>query len=426
MLWNRIKTVLRKKVIGQQNADRLTFTQQILSAAGRRFLRSGRRLISARKRPELVLRRFSVAHSHTFFGYYDVTPFNRSDDRVLAMVAPPINRSLEPDDEIRIGYFEIGNSDSFQEVGRTTTWCWQQGCRLSWFPGGADDLIVYNKLVDGAYGCVVQSTNDRSVVKAIGSPLYDIDSSGRRALSLDFSRLQRLRPGYGYVSLADQTEGCPCPDDNGIWLVDLKSGDEELIINLAALALLESDESMTGAEHYINHISFNPCGDRFMFFHLWVKQGMLFNRLIISDRTGDNLRILENKGTVSNYTWKTNRDLLVTVNYDNGACHYNLYRNLDCVPVRVGKDILTVDGHPSYQPGSEALLTDTYPDDFGEQRLIVFDSGSGTTILGRYRLPLRYRGETRCDLHPRWNRKGNRVCFDSSHSGIRALYVADI
>ncbi len=33
-------------------------------------------------------------------------------------------------------------------------------------------------------------------------------------------------------------------------------------------------------------------------------------------------------------------------------------------------------------------------------------------------------GDLRCDLHPCWSRRGNRICFDSMHEGRRAVYVA--
>ncbi len=40
--------------------------------------------------------------------------------------------------------------------------------------------------------------------------------------------------------------------------------------------------------------------------------------------------------------------------------------------------------------------------------------------------PFRYDNETRCDLHPRWNTNGNKVCIDSVHGGKRAIYTIPI
>ncbi|PWX16163.1 hypothetical protein CYK66_10230 [Clostridium perfringens] len=40
--------------------------------------------------------------------------------------------------------------------------------------------------------------------------------------------------------------------------------------------------------------------------------------------------------------------------------------------------------------------------------------------------PFKYDNDTRCDLHPRWNHSGNKICFDSIFEGHRGLYSVDI
>jgi hypothetical protein len=34
--------------------------------------------------------------------------------------------------------------------------------------------------------------------------------------------------------------------------------------------------------------------------------------------------------------------------------------------------------------------------------------------------------EIRCDLHPRWNRAGDAISFDSLHEGFRGVYSMEI
>ena len=86
---------------------------------------------------------------------------------------------------------------------------------------------------------------------------------------------------------------------------------------------------------------------------------------------------------------------------------------------------LTMDGHPSYSPDRKIVVTDTYPDRtrMATIYIIVHDK---VNRLGRVFAPFKYDNDVRCDLHPRWNRKGNRICFDSVFEGKRGLYVIDI
>ena len=37
-----------------------------------------------------------------------------------------------------------------------------------------------------------------------------------------------------------------------------------------------------------------------------------------------------------------------------------------------------------------------------------------------------YRGDSRCDLHPRSNAQGDKIMVDSAHSGGRQMYLLEI
>ena len=65
------------------------------------------------------------------------------------------------------------------------------------------------------------------------APIYSISNDCLYAVSLDFRRLQRLRPGYGYEDLPDTSIDQKAPENQGLWLMDLKTGQSELIISLA-------------------------------------------------------------------------------------------------------------------------------------------------------------------------------------------------
>ncbi|MBR1793581.1 MAG: hypothetical protein IJ764_08100, partial [Bacteroidales bacterium] len=46
--------------------------------------------------------------------------------------------------------------------------------------------------------------------------------------------------------------------------------------------------------------------------------------------------------------------------------------------------------------------------------------------IARVFAPFRYDNDTRCDLHPRWSRDGQKVCFDACFEGFRGLYYVSL
>lgn len=392
----------------------------------RRFRRRVTSLVrNIHTQPQLV--RLQVPHRQTWFGYYDLTPFDREGLRVLAMVGERWCRTPQPGDKVQIGYFDISDPYNFQCLGDTTTWCWQQGCRLRWWPpdDGVPERVFYNRLVDSKYGSVIVDLSTGSAIETFNFPVYDADPRGERALTLNFSRVQRLRPGYGYVGLADTTAGRPCPDDDGVWDFELATGRRRLLASLRAIASIKTQSSMQDAQHYVNHLSYSPGGGRMLFFHLWMCGARRHCRMIVGDRDGQNLKVLQDEGMISHFDWRDENTIVGTVHL-KGKCNYYVFDLLAGSKDVFGEGHLVKDGHPSYGIDHSTLLTDTYPDIYGEQHLMLYHPDTGIRDLGRYFAPSRFRGEWRCDLHPRWNHNGRRVAFDSTHEGWRALYVLDL
>ena len=88
----------------------------------------------------------------------------------------------------------------------------------------------------------------------------------------------------------------------------------------------------------------------------------------------------------------------------------------------MSKHLPNFDGHQSFSPAGNWLLTDSYPDRYFEQSLLLFSEDGKKRVLGRYRPEGSYFDDLRCDLHPRWDYTGDSVIFDSAHNGGRAMY----
>lgn len=369
-------------------------------------------------------------NSHLFFGYYDICPFNFNDDKILALrLSKENSNGCLKHKNIDVGYFDLHKKE-YIKTEETAAWCWQQGCRLQWYPlegYGKNDLILYNTLINEKYRCIVQNIETKEIRKVINRPIYSVTPDGKFGLSINFSRLGRLRPGYGYEVLPDETENEPRPENDGIWLIDIDTNSIKLLFSIKEISNIEPSDSMKNAEHYINHISINPSGTRFLFFHVWLILNKRFTRLITSDLDGNDPYVLYNEEHVSHYTWKSDLEILCFSTHRNSGSRYHLYTDKNIDYKIIGNGLLCEDGHPSFSPNKELIITDTYPDKYGERNLLLYnDSKQSLNNIGKFYSPFKYQGESRCDLHPRWNRTGSHVVIDSAHEGQRGMYILKI
>ncbi|WP_250657354.1 hypothetical protein [Alkalimarinus coralli] len=427
---HRIKKGLIR-LLGNQAYGKLDLWLKILRVYWNRLL-SAKKIINLHPSIKRLNRRYiqlQVDNAEVFFGYYDHSPVSVNGNLCLAMkIDSPnkvnmFNKDKLVGEKAAIGYFDLQDlASGFHKLGDTHTWCWQQGARLRWFPEYSNQ-VIYNCVVGESYGAVIQDLDGR-VVKRLKRPVYDLNNAGDKALSLNFSRLQRLRPGYGYSVLSDTTLSQRCPANDGVWLYDIESEESRLLFSLEYLAKFDPDSSMIGAEHYINHLSWNLSGDHFLFFHIWCNNGKRYTRVLTCDAAGSRLTVLI-AGSASHYCWLSDTDVMVVTTVD-GKLSYKKFDISNGEHYSLELWMPPEDGHPSVL-SDRYIITDTYPDKYGQQHLLLCDSVDNriTTIGSFYASPLAL-GEVRCDLHPRSAPAFNQVVFDSAFSGRRTINVLSL
>jgi hypothetical protein len=363
-----------------------------------------------------------------FFGYYDKSPWDATGRYVLALRVAFMDRPPTPQDLAVIGMVDLKNGGRWRPLAETVAWYWQQGTMLQWLPSAPDRQIIFNTRTRDGFGSAILdiTTGER---RALSRPIYALSPDGRGAVGLNFSRVHRTRPGYGYVGVPDLWEGDLAPAEDGIHYLDLETGASRLIISLAQIAEFEPVRSMEGAVHWFNHLQFNPLGTRFIFLHRWrgAEGGRWTTRLFTANADGSRIALLGREGMVSHFDWRDDRHVLAWSRH-RGENHYHLYEDQSNRVAVVGADVLDCDGHCSYSPDRQWILTDTYPDrERSERTLILYHPGTNKRVnIGRFFSAREVGGEIRCDLHPRWSRDGRRVCIDSIHEGKRQMYVLDV
>ncbi|MFP4058753.1 MAG: hypothetical protein ACLF0G_17940 [Candidatus Brocadiia bacterium] len=365
-----------------------------------------------------------------WFGYYDKLQFDPACRYVLGMEVAFEGRSPRPDDVVKVGMVDTGDGDRWIELGESRAWCWQQGCMLQWRPGSKTE-VVWNDRQGERFVCHVLDVRTRER-RTIPWPVYALSPDGRTAVTPDFRRVQDMRPGYGYPGLPDPHREEKAPADSGIWRVDLDSGEATLVVSLADIARVPYEHGdLAPMKHYFNHLLVNTDGSRFEFLHRWRGPGVrsFGTRMFTADLDGSALYCLDPHGRTSHFIWRDPAHILAWAWHPDLGAGFILFRDRSREVSLVGKEAMPHNGHCSYLPGSEWILNDTYPQ--GPKRLqtvyLYHVPTKRRVVLGRFPSPPAYRGEWRCDTHPRFSPDGTKVCIDSPHGGNgRQMYLIDI
>ena len=382
-----------------------------------------------------------------------------------------------------VGFFDLARGDAFTGIGATTAWNWQMGAQLQWLeyrgePGDPGRKIIYNiRRADLSSLPVFEGTDEgagprnppypefRSVVhdsergenRVLPLPVYVVSPDSRYALCVDYSRFQVTHRTIGYPGAGAEPELRPAPSDDGIWRMDLETGDFELVLSLGDLMNHEHRASMDRAVHWVTHVEVSPDSSRVVFIHRWterVEDELCFlHRLYTMNPDGSNLFLLEcsdhpipqlaedfdpdaagvfdwqkSPYQISHPSWKDNNHIIIWSPH-GGKIAYHLYTDETSDVEVIGEGILTQNGHMTYRRGDERwLLTDTYPDAATNERLLMLFHTEERTCrsLGTYYTPPELGKDNRCDLHPRWNPDCTSLNIDSVHEGTRQQYIIDI
>lgn len=356
-----------------------------------------------------------------FFGFHDKCPWSCDDNYHLAHKFDKTKKMSQLEElPLEYGVFEGAHFDRFRVLGKTMSWNWQQGATLQW--RGNANIVLVNDLEDGN-PCVIMQTLEGEILDVLPFHLVSVDQSGRYALSYCFARLGFGAPGYGYSLWKDDKT----KNNNLLQIIDLHNGTAMPLVKLEDIAAINHCKSMDDAYHFFSHGLFSPTGQRILFYHQWrQKSGILNSRLFSIGINGEDLFHFPGE-EFSHIAWRGDKEVLAYCHIKDNHWGYYLSRDQEGIWQRVGEKSFSSDGHPHCTADGRFFITDTYPDRKRQQRLYVFDFHRGEAVeIARLKIPFEYRTTRRCDFHPRWNHDGNRLSFDSAHSGVRALCIMDI
>lgn len=376
---------------------------------------------------------------HFWFGYYDKLQFDPTGRYVLGMQVDFEGRSPRAEDEIRIGMVDLLDNDRWILLGTSRAWGWQQGCMLQFVPG-SDSLVIWNDRIGDRFVSHLFNIYTKKE-KILPFAIYALSPNGIHAVTTDFERIQDTRPGYGYAGIPDPNKNELAPDNAGIYLCNLQTGEKKLIITYAQMVdqpALYDDAANTDRKtqkNWFNHLLFNTDGSRFIFLHRWKADskkdvGGFATLMYTSDLEGKDIRLVDPSNYTSHFIWKNKKQITAWTRQPSFGPGF--YEFTDGKPRKtrvLDQKKMPVNGHNTFLPQNPGwILNDTYPDKERFQHVYLFHEKSGTRVpLGSFYLPPEYKGEWRCDTHPRACRNGNLVCIDCPvDSGGRQMVLLDI
>ncbi len=373
-----------------------------------------------------------IGHMHC---YYDIPVLNQDESRLVAMELTHHSTEITPEHRVRVGVVDVDRG-GFEPLAETTAWSWQQGPMAQWIPGR--DQVIFNVREGDGLGARIIDLQDGTRGKRLARPIYALARNGRWGTSVDLQRLDGLRPGYGYAS-ARRRDLVRAPDDDGVWRVDLSTGEQHLILSIsqaveAVIAQLHrrdptlSEELRTERFHFwFNHVKLSPDDRRLTCKLRWRHpdgpwsdhQGVSVTMDVEGEDASPHLLAT----ATSHVMWWTAEELYY---WDAAAKDVRVVRDLaDETPRSLG------DGHFDRNVHLRHLSEDPsvfiYDEPYRETvTLHRLDLSSGKAVqVARFPFHNPSRGLYRCDLHPVPNRAGDRVIVSSLTDGRRQVYCVE-
>jgi len=383
---------------------------------------------------------------HGFFFYNcsprDLSQFDPSGRYMVDMVISIEGREVQPDDKGEIGIIDLKNNHQWTQIGETTAWNWQQGCRLEWVPGSSTE-IIWDDRSDDKKSFVSRIYNTKTKkTRTLPRPVYTLSPDGKTALTHDFERMKH--GGTNFVGLDDVNGHVWAPENTGIYKMDVKTGKAEQIVSVRQMARLMFPAGLpadtAGGSMYIFREGYNPSGTRFIAFVKDVRinaAGQERTHTVGYSMTPDGKDIRYLYEEPSHHYWIDDENILDNVNAKapgSDAVVRGYFHFKDDGSGKPAEMLWAAsNGHDSFHPGGEWILTDTYNLE-GFQYLYLYHIATKKFIvLGKFAFKVKGvqskkdAGILRVDLHPRFSPDGNFVSFDANYEGLgRQIYMVDI
>lgn len=393
----------------------------------------------------------SGPHEHFLASYFGINSWSPNRRYLLVLETDVKGRLPEAGERCTLGLVDLEDGNRFIPVTTTACWNFQEAAMGHWMD---DDTILFNDVRDGRFSTVILNWKTKEELRVLPRPVSAVSEDRTWAVSLNYARLSLLRPDYGYAGPGqDPQEFEPWPANDGLWTMNLKTGEAKLILSVADTRTLMPQPTRVEGKPgrplaYHCHTAISKDGAKIFFLARSVdwfdkvthKIPRWQTTAFTVNRDGTELRRCFKDGWAgSHFNWAPDgsHKLLVTATWNETSDPALTGRGWSPVEFEVGKEaavrrigagILDVDWHCIYSPDGKFMSGETYRNAYDCRPWVLVRLADGMTMpMGTFYVPEGYRHSYwRCDLHARYRSDGRQIAFNSVHEGTRQVYVRDI
>jgi hypothetical protein len=227
---------------------------------------------------DLKIEQITSGSKHHFFGYIgqcQTIPWNASNRYILGMEMEKIDRLPKPEEAATIFIIDTQNDNKIIRLDKTHAWNPQQGTMFYWNPLAPETQFFFNDrdVKTGRVYTVIYDIEKKKRVREFrynDTPIGNggVAADGSAWLGINYGRLARLRLVTGYPEALDWSKDEIAPKNDGIFIVDVKTGEKRLLVSYNQLEkkLKEIRPDLNHTGLFINHTLWNRDADRVYFY----------------------------------------------------------------------------------------------------------------------------------------------------------------
>ncbi|MCK5464770.1 MAG: hypothetical protein KAI95_17200, partial [Bacteroidales bacterium] len=395
----------------------------------------------------LEIKQLTTGKKHHFFGYIGqcrTIPWNASGRYVLGLEVNHIDRLPTPEEFARVILVDTQNDNKIIKLDKSHAWNPQQGTMFYWNPLKPETQFFFNDrdIKTGKVFTVLYDIEKKKRVREYkfeDTPVGNggVAADGSAFLAINYGRLARLRLVTGYPEALDWSKDEIAPENDGIFIVEIKTGKKRLLVSYRQLET-EIKKSRPDLDHkglFINHTLWNRDSDRVYFFARagWgknkVNKGDHVNVPCSINIDGTGL-VLHDQFIGGHPEWGAEGNILIgSKKGKDGAKDQQVLYNVDT------KKIVGQLGNPEIFPKPEGDISlspdgQWFANGYGKgskNYYTIYRWSDGEFVKSKGINKGSYSGDIRIDPAPRWNRTNDAILVPGiAKDNTRQMYVIKI